>query len=249
MVDCVPALGHMNEKTNRTISIAALACSLVALSLTSYQFLGDTRKTAVTDRVDQLELEMFDRGVGLIQDRVEYSRPAYPLPASVSRELESADRLDRDVDEMRWTMTVRGFMPATEEQIERSEAIIFNENHCADSKMLALRVLRRGDRLSDEIVREIINEFHETDDHRMQEDILELLDGLTTPELAPFLLRTSAESPNNRVRRQALDAMSGFLPDPKLENWLTHVRKNDSSKDVRDEAERLIRTFSQESVR
>lgn len=242
----------MTDKTTRILSISALSCSLVAISLYAFQSSPENSEIEYADRIEELEQEISYLRSGGFEGREEPSEgdPSNLEPQiAFSREPEyavaRARSVDRDVDEMRWTMTVRGFMPATSEHIKRSEETIFDKNGDIKPKLVALRVLKRSDQLSDDVVREMISVFNGTDSHRMQEEILDHLDDVTTPELAPTLLRASAESPSSRVRREAIDAMSGFLPDPDLEDWLRHVQKNDSEKRVRSEAGRLLKKFGQ----
>lgn len=232
----------MADTSNRILSIAALVSSLAAIGLFAYQSARMRAQSEFADRIDELERE-----VALLQGNI------YPVQAGLGEALEAGggERLadaalevrgsvEDDLEEMRWAMTARGFMPATQAHIERSERTIFDPTQNAEEKLLAARVLRRSERLGDAEVREMIAVFHSTGNHHVQASILRVLDGLTTPELAPTLLKASAESPSSRVRREAVDAMSGFLPDRELEDWLGYVIKHDGDKRVRDEARRLL---------
>jgi hypothetical protein len=71
---------------------------------------------------------------------------------------------------------------------------------------------------------------------------------MDTPELAPALLEASSSSPNARVRKEAIDALSGFLPDPELFKWLKQVASSDPDKDVKREAERLLKKHAKDLV-
>ncbi|MDQ8200156.1 hypothetical protein QEH56_18475 [Pelagicoccus enzymogenes] len=241
----------MKERSIVMLSLSALLCSLLAVGLSVYDrfMVSEAGDAAHLERIEELERELaYLQGSGFPARTGSYGdsngrSEADPLYSKYHDN--SAGYLESDVEEMRWTMAVRGFMPATPDHIDRARRSIFDESLDAEPKLAALRVLRRAEGLDDDVVRATITAFHATDDPRVQEDILELLDGVTTPELAPTLLKVTAEHLNYRVRRQALDAMSGFLPDPELEDWLRYVEKNDGSRRVREEASRTLRHLAE----
>lgn len=240
----------MKEGTTGLLSIFALICSVAAVAISVYDRFGepDSADVGELERIEELERELaFLQGGGypsragsFAEEGDREDEQTYPSYKDMS-----SGYLESDVEEMRWIMTVRGFMPATTDHVDRAKRSIFDEELDAKSKVAALRVLRRSERLDDDVVRSAIGAFHATDDPRVQEDILELVDGVTTPELAPTLLKVTAEHLNYRVRRQAIDAMSGFLPDPELEDWLRYVEKNDGSRRVREEAGRTLRYLAE----
>lgn len=232
----------MADTSNRILSITALISSLVAIGLFAYQSFTSSSQVEYAERIDELEREV-DLLQGNVFPGVEGRTESEGSSASIQNASGDSAIAENDFEEMRWAMTARGFMPATQEHLERSERAIFDPNEDAASKLVAARVLRRAERLGDAEAREMIKVFHSTENYHIQASILEALDGVTTPELAPTLLKVSAESPNGRVRRQAVDTMSGFLPDPELEDWLRYVIKNDSESRVRDEARRLLERY------
>ncbi len=236
----------MADTSNRILSIAALISSLVAIGLFTFQSIASRSQVEVSDRIDELEREVALLQGNVFSERGRLDEEGVVDTGGLRSGTQATVNIGDDYEEMRWAMTARGFMPATQEHIERSEKVIFDENQNAESKLTAARVLRRSGRLDDDGVREMIAVFHASDNHHLQASILGALDGVSTPELAPTLLKVSAENQSGRVRRQAVDAMSGFLPDPELEDWLRYVIKNDSESRVREEARRMLERFGSE---
>ncbi|MDQ8179145.1 hypothetical protein [Pelagicoccus sp. SDUM812005] len=245
----------MKEGTTGLLSLSALLCSAVALAVSFYDRFEEAESAEENhlERIEELERELaYLQGGGYHPRGSAYGSgsQAAETDETYSRFNDSGSGyLESDVEEMRWTMAVRGFMPATADHVDRARRSMFDEEMDAKSKLAALRILRMADGLDDDVVRATITAFHSTDDPRVQEDFLELLDGVTTPELAPTLLKVTAEHLNYRVRRQALDAMSGFLPDPELEDWLRFVEKNDGSRRVREEATRTLRQLAEAAAK
>ena len=155
------------------------------------------------------------------------------------------DKINHIVESMRWTMTVRGLMNPTHEHIERANHMIFDPKASTKRKLVALRILRNCEKTSDEVVKTMVEEYYKTSDFNLQAEIFNNLDGKDTPELAQAILEASSSSPNARVRKEAIDALSGFLPDPDLLEWLQQVSTQDANKDVRREADRLIQKHAE----
>ena len=155
------------------------------------------------------------------------------------------DRINQTVEAMRWTMAVRGLMNPTHEHVERANRMIFDEKVTTKRKLVALRVLRSCQKTSDDVVKKMVEEYYKTSDFNLQAEIFNNLDGKDTPELAQAILEASSSSPNARVRKEAIDALSGFLPDPDLLDWLQQVSTQDADKDVRREADRLLQKHAE----
>lgn len=158
-------------------------------------------------------------------------------PAEERRRLATA----ATVDDMRWIMTQRGLMPPTPEHLQRARALIFDDAAPLADRLTSLRILRTGEALSDDVVRKMVDVYRGSDDQRTQFEIIRRLDDVRTPEFADVLLEASATSDNARLRRAAIDSLSGYLPDPDLKLWLETVAQADANRSVRDEATRLLR--------
>ena len=141
-------------------------------------------------------------------------------------------------------MTVKGLMNPNAEHIEKAHHYIFDDDTSVKRKLVAMRILKTCSKRSDEVARKMIDVYYETSDFELQAEIFNVLDDMDTPELAQAILEASSSSPSPRVRKEAVDALSGFLPNPELLEWLQQVSTTDKDKDVRREADRLIKKHS-----
>lgn len=210
----------------------------------------DHTQTTAEERIIELEREIAHlKGTVHEPDLVANDGTvAAPAPAPTEVETVTAseqERINHLVESMRWTMTVRGLMNPTGAHIERANRMIFDDKVSTNRKLVALRVLRSCKKTSDEVVKKMVEEYYRTSDFNLQAEIFNNLDGKDTPELAQAILEASSSSPNARVRKEAIDALSGFLPDPDLMDWLQQVSTQDTNKDVRREADRLLQKHAE----
>ena len=223
------------------VSIATLLMSVDWPSQTNTQ-------TTPEERIVELEREIAHlKGTVYESDLVANDGTvATPLPTeTASLSASEQERINHTVESIRWTMTVRGLMNPTAEHIERAHRMIFDTQVSTKRKLVALRVLRSCQKTGDDVVKKMVEEFYKTSDFNLQAEIFNNLDGKDTPELAQAILEASSSSPNARVRKEAIDALSGFLPDPDLMDWLHQVSTQDANKDVRREAERLLQKHAE----
>ncbi len=241
----------MSAKTTNVLLALAIATSVGSLAVSLFP-----EKTSHYDEAKAERIEALERELAHLKGRIyretnledleleEASDESLVLYLNPDYEGSShAASVERDVDDMRWTMTLRGLMPPTEGHIMRSKEIIFSGQKEVKEKLAALRILRSAKERSDDVVLKMIDEFHKTSDEDMKAEILNHLDDVKTPELVQVLLEASSQSRSARVRREAVDSLSGFLPDPDLMDWLSYVETNDTEKRVRKEATRLIKKF------
>ena len=157
-------------------------------------------------------------------------------PATETRVREIGDTME----DIRWTMSLRGMMPPTPGHIERSRELLSDSDAGLREQLAALRLLRKSDQLTDDDVRQMVKVFNATDDERGQVEIIKQLDDVRTPEFLDTLMKVSSTSENARVRQEAIDSLSGYLPDPDLKDWLEIVAQDDPNGRVRREARRLL---------
>ena len=221
-----------------------MVTSIVTLLLSVDWSKSDNTKATTDERIVELEREIahlkgtvYEASLDSRDGTVSALVPAEPASAASSEQ----ELINHTVESMRWTMTVRGVMPPTREHLEKAHNLIFDDEVSVKRKLVAVRILRNCDKLGDEVTAKMVEVFYRTSDFNMQAEILNLLDGQDTPVLAQALLEASSSSPNALVRKEAVDALSGFLPDPDLFAWLRQVAASDSDKDVQREAERLLK--------
>ena len=171
-----------------------------------------------------------------------------PVAALSSSELEPTtearlQELSESMDDVRWTMALRGMTPPSREHIERARGLLADPGVDLSTKLAGLRLLRRSDELTDDDVRQMVALFHQIDDPRAQSAIIRSLDNVRTPEFLDTLMHVSSTSPNARLREEAVDSLSGYLPDPDLRDWLEIVARDDPDGRVKREASRLLSRY------
>jgi uncharacterized protein (UPF0335 family) len=207
----------------------------------------DSAQTTSNERIEELEREIAHlKGTvySVNQNDSGISTPLVEQTEITNISASDQEKLNHTVEAMRWTMTVRGIMQPTKEHLAKANDMIFDEATSAKRKLVALRILNGCNKRTDEVARKMLDVYYTTSDFDIQAEIFNLLDDMDTPELATAALEASSSSPNARVRKEAIDSLSGFLPNPELLTWLKQVAASDSDKDVKREAERLLTKFS-----
>jgi hypothetical protein len=243
----------MKQFSSKTFLIITffLAATALALSLKVFNPITTHNREAGLEReLEDLEqrIEQLSSALeSLHQAETDPAIPSEPIPRTplVAQEIDSsAETRVREIgdtmEDIRWTMSLRGMMPPTSEHIERSRRLLSDSEASLSEQLAALRLLRKSDQLTDDDVRQMIKVFNAMDDERSQIGIIKQLDDVRTPEFLDTLMRVSSTSENARVRQEAIDSLSGYLPDPDLKDWLEIVAQDDPNSRVRREARRLL---------
>ena len=114
-----------------------------------------------------------------------------------------------------------------------------------EEKLQALRGLRgRTDAAGQDariaIVPEMLELARTTQDPVVKADVWRQMSGCTDPALRYPLLESAANDTGNKVREEAIETLSDFLPDPEVEAQLRHIMENDPDRGVRREAEKSL---------
>jgi len=253
----------MKQFSSKTFLIITffVAATALALSLKVFNPATTQNREAALEReledlekrIDQLSSAIEDSG----QDGNEPMAPDEPdfqtPPAEYGDDSSTTERvkeIGETMEDIRWTMSLRGMMPPTQDHIIRARSLLSNSGAGLREQLAALRLLRRSDQLTDDDVRQMVAVFNQTDDERAQIEIIKQLDEVRTPEFLDTLMNVSSTSENARVRQEAIDSLSGYLPDPDLKEWLEVVAQDDPNKRVKREAQRLLdRYWEQEEDR
>ena len=241
----------MKHVVTNLLALAALIISIAAFLISLDWRKVDAIQATTGDRIEELEREIAHlKGTVFEADLVASEGTVSTIQHTELTNIDSSaqEKINHMVESMRWTMTVRGVMGPTKAHLKRAECQIFDDKISLKRKLVALRILQGCGKRTDEIARKMVDAYYTTSDFNMQAEIFNLLDDMDTPELAPALLEASSSSPNARVRKEAIDALSGFLPDPELFSWLKQVASSDSNKDVKREAERLLKKHAENVV-
>lgn len=237
----------MKNVVTSLLAAAALVLSIAALLISIDWSTQDSGQTTSSERIVELEREIAHLKGTVYSTNLEDSPAASPIVEQAEFANISAseqERLNHTIEQMRWTMTVRGIMQPSKEHLVRANEMIFDDETSAKRKLVALRILNGCNKRTDEVTRKMIDVYYSSSDFNIQAEIFNLLDDMDTPELATAALEASSSSPNARVRKEAIDCLSGFLPNPELHTWLKQVAASDPDKDVKREAERLLSKFN-----
>jgi hypothetical protein len=246
----------VKQFTSKTLLIITffLAATALALSLKVFSPTTTHNREARLER----ELDDLEQRIEKLSSALEASRLAEtdltiadgplnqtpPIAQEVDSTTETRVREIGDtMEDIRWTMSLRGMMPPTPGHIERSHDLLSDSTASLPQQLAALRLLRRSDQLTDDDVRQMVKVFNATDNERAQIEIIKQLDDVRTPEFLDTLMTVSSTSENARVRQEAIDSLSGYLPDPDLKDWLEIVARDDPNSRVRREARRLLNRY------
>jgi hypothetical protein len=184
----------MKQFTSKTLLIITFFVAATALVL-SLKVLGPT---PVSDRETELqrELDALEERIQALSGKIEAvddedaipefasEPPVWSQPLETTVDTTTAARvaeLGDTMDDVRWTMTLRGMMPPTPEHIDRSRSLLFNPKADLREQLAALRILRTSDQLTDEDVRQMVKIFNQTTNERAQMEIIRRLDDVRTP--------------------------------------------------------------------
>jgi hypothetical protein len=246
----------MKQFSSKTFLIITffLAATALALSLKVFNPTTTQNREAVLER----ELKHLEQRIEQLSSAIEESRqkedepmvlngPEVPAPTAEyevdSTTTERVKEIGEAMDEIRWTMSLRGMMPPTRDHLLRARSLLSDSGAGTREQLAALRLLRKTDQLTDDDVRQMVAVFNQTDDERAQIEIIRQLDEVRTPEFLDTLMTVSSTSENARVRQEAIDSLSGYLPDPDLKEWLEVVARDDPNGRVKREARRLLNRY------
>ncbi len=241
----------MKQFTSKTLLIITFFVAATALALSLKVFSPPTihhREAGLERELDDLEQRIKQLSSSLEASRQAETDPTItskPITPLVAQEVDSTTEtrvreIGDTMEDIRWTMSLRGMMPPTSGHIERSRDLLSDSDASLPEQLAALRLLRRSDQLTDDDVRQMVKVFNATENERAQVEIIKQLDDVRTPEFLDTLMTVSSTSENARVRQEAIDSLSGYLPDPDLKDWLEIVAQDDPNSRVRREARRLL---------
>lgn len=128
--------------------------------------------------------------------------------------------------------------PPTPERIAKMNQIVADPNASLDERLLSFRGLRIAKAHTPEMVNELATMAENTTDPVAKAKLLGSFNGLTEPSLMLPLVN-GLQDPDPVVRQKAADSL-GTYTDPRVQQWLEHVVKNDTDEAVRREAHRAL---------
>ena len=135
----------------------------------------------------------------------------------------------------------RGQLPVAGEKLEDLQRKLSDPNASDRDRLQALRLLRRNNALSDDIVQSAVAWLNSATNGNIREDLLGQLEGRTNAVLRSPLLRLAATDPDEEVRQQAVENLRRFAGDAEVEGQLWQMLRNETEGDVREEIADALR--------
>lgn len=121
------------------------------------------------------------------------------------------------------------------------------DGESVEKKLSALRALRGtrdedgNDGRSHDVVLSMIDIVRTSEDASVRADVYRQLSGVTDPSLLDSLFYSLANDTHFKVREEAAETLSDYLPDPEVERALEQAAENDENEKVRQEAYKSLR--------
>lgn len=135
--------------------------------------------------------------------------------------------------------------PVTPERAASLQARAQNPAASMDERLLALQALRNSRTDVQQIVASFAATAQSTQDPAVKARIFGAFDGMSDPALKVPLVY-GLQDADARVRERAADALSGYVSDPAVKDWLRYVADNDPDSRVRREAQQALQTQTQQ---
>jgi HEAT repeat protein len=124
--------------------------------------------------------------------------------------------------------------PATPERVEQLLNRASNPDASLDERLVSFRALRVAKSQTPELVADLGTLAQNTTDPIARAKLFKSFNGLTDPSLMAPLVN-GLQDTDPVVRQNAANALSEF-PDPRVQQWLTHLIQNDADPAVKREA-------------
>ena len=136
--------------------------------------------------------------------------------------------------------------PVTPERLDRLSQTAQNQNASLDERLLSFRALRLAKAHTPEMVNDFLAMAQSTTDPVAKAKLFASFNGLTDPQLMAPLV-TGLQDSDPVVRQKAVDALGSF-PDPRVEQWIEHMIKNDPDPAVVREAHKAKNFFESQKA-
>ncbi len=146
-------------------------------------------------------------------------------------------------------MMLEGEIEASPELVAAMKQQVLNPNASEADRLQALRILRRNDERSPEVVASMIQMASTTESPRVRADIFRQMEGVEDPAFGQTLLQFAANDPNAMVREEAVESMEAFVSDPRYLEALTLIAEQDASDEVRVEAYEVLGRYARKLER
>jgi hypothetical protein len=124
--------------------------------------------------------------------------------------------------------------PATPERVDQLTARAANPDASLDERLVSFRALRLAKSYTPDLVNDFANLAQNTTDPIAKAKLFKAFNGLTDESLMLPLVN-GLQDTDPIVRQNAVNALSEF-PDPRVQQWLSHLIQNDTDPSVKREA-------------
>jgi HEAT repeat protein len=210
---------------------------------------GFAGAVAVQQRIIQrLKTEAAARPPESAQEIVEDTRAAAVVrpsaPPSNTELSWRVARLEKAIEELARAsdyLMERGQLPLAGDKLGDLQRKLSDVNASDRDRLQALRLLRRNNALTDDVVQLAAGWLNSVTNANVREDLLGQLEGRTNAVLREPLLRLAATDPDEDVRQQAVENLSRFAGDAEVDGELWKMLRNESEEDVREEIADALR--------
>lgn len=134
-----------------------------------------------------------------------------------------------------------GNVQPSEEELASLQQRLLDPGATDADRLRALRGMRRGNQLSDEVVAQSLSMLQTSTNSNFRRELLQQLDGSTNAALKqPLMALLDSETGDNGLREQVVNSLRRFVDDPAIESKLWDVALNDPNTRVRDQAREAL---------
>jgi len=166
---------------------------------------------------------------------------ASPSYADLSRRVARLEKAIGELARASDYLMERGQLPLAGDKLEELQRKLFDPNASDRDRLQALRLLRRNNALTDDVVQLAAGWLNSVTNANLREDLLGQLEGRTNAVLREPLLRLAATDPDEDVRQQAVENLSRFAGDAQVDGELWKMMRNETEEDVREEIADALR--------
>jgi hypothetical protein len=241
----------MNRKFENTLSYAAVIASTAAIisvwvnkSSPSMEQRNDSQLADLASRIERIE-----KRLGGISNS-----PSLPenqkFSAAGGEKTTGSDLSDLEARQSRLEQQLKkyGIFERFEEHekfIEESYQLALDARRPAKERFEALKVLNQEGKIDEAVVASMMDLWDEslTDEkigpyHRWA--LMENLRGSNDPRFRDNVLSMLQEEPGSKMTGQAIATLEPMLPDPAVQEWLSHLSANGQDPKIRDHATNVL---------
>jgi len=222
-------------------------CLIIALVLGFAGVLAVQQRTIHRLKKEQAATAPYDASTLAIDETAESRGTTAFRPGSaaagtdLSRRVARLEKAIAELARASEYLMERGQLPLAGDKIENLQRKLSDPNASDRERLQALRLLRRNDALTDDVVQLAAGWLNTATNANLREDLLSQLEGRTNAVLREPLLQLAATDPDEDVRQQAVENLRRFAGDSQVDEQLWKMLRNETEEDVREEIADALR--------